>query len=269
MVVGHGKKRRAWLYVYVYVLQSQTTRVTHNQNDRLEKKDWDDWTLDGRETLQPHCPSVFWALFNPFFPSFLFLSSTVFLCSTRRDEETDRDDAASNASRLVILEAQVLLRILHRSRAHRRSRAETHPRHRSNGYGDILFLSLFCFITILYLPTRLDNHFLILKIKMKYWTKYLRLHDDFSPIIYTSVGPLWSNQICFQWTGIMQVAGEFCGVFPSIRGTSVWSCAGCMPSTASTLSSALTLSLIPTFPTRASSEWVSFSFYFRQLCWMC
>lgn len=98
---------------------------------------------------------------------------------------------------------------------------------------------------------------------------------------------LWWNQkyvfffffFFFQWTGIMQVAGEFCGVFPSIRGTSAWSCDGCMPSTASTLSSALTLSLIPTFPTRASSEWVSlfffFSFlllflrYFRQLCWMC
>lgn len=143
------KKLRAWLYVYVYYKVRR--RVLHIiKTTDWKKKDWNEWTLDGRETLQLHCPSVFWALFNPFF-SFLFLSSTVFLCSTRRDEETDRDDAASNASRLVILEAQVLLRILHRSRAHRRSRAETHPRHRSNGYGDTPFLSLFCFISIFYI----------------------------------------------------------------------------------------------------------------------
>ncbi len=81
-----------------------------------------------------------------------FLTDNVFpllFRSARRDEEADRDDAASNASRLAILEAQVLLRILHCSRAHRRSRAETHPRHRSNGYHIFFipfYLSFFFFL---------------------------------------------------------------------------------------------------------------------------
>lgn len=60
-----------------------------------------------------------------------------------------------------------------------------------------------------------------------------------------------------QWTGItMQAAGESCGASPYIRGTSAWSCVGCTQSTASTLSSESTSWPIPTFPTRASSEWV-------------
>jgi hypothetical protein len=149
MVVGHGKKLRAWLYVYVYYKVRR--RVLHI----IKTTDWKKKIgTNGRSTGARHFNSIVPVCFERYltlFFSFLFLSSTVFLCSTRRDEETDRDDAASNASRLVILEAQVLLRILHCSRAHRRSRAETHPRHRSNGYGDTPFLSLFCFITIFYI----------------------------------------------------------------------------------------------------------------------
>lgn len=99
---------------------------------KKKKREWvDEWTLDGlrRDTQRPVLSVILTLLLFPFSLVFVF-------CSARRDEEADRDDAASDASRLVILEAQVLLRIVHRSRAHRRSRAETHPRHRSNGYGD-------------------------------------------------------------------------------------------------------------------------------------
>jgi hypothetical protein len=113
-------------------------------------------------TIETHTTSCFECYFNP--SSFSFFSLFVF-CSARRDEEADRDDAASDASRLVILEAQVLLRIVHRSRAHRRSRAETHPRHRSNGYGDAhsIFV-LFHYYSISFIPpvsTRVDRHFSI------------------------------------------------------------------------------------------------------------
>jgi hypothetical protein len=127
-------------------------------------------------------------------------------------------------------------------------------------------LSLFSFITIRYLsflpyPLELiaiSQYFemereILYKINVNLYTLYNMCVGRFSVMM--------ESKICFfflffffQWTGIMQVAGEFCGVSPSIRGTSAWSCDGCMPSTASTLSSALTLSLIPTFPTRASSE---------------
>lgn len=122
----------------------------------------DEWTLDGlrRDTQRPVLSVILTLLLFPFSLVFVF-------CSARRDEEADRDDAASDASRLVILEAQVLLRIVHRSRAHRRSRAETHPRHRSNGYGDahIYLCSVSLLFDIFHFPpsvsTRVDRHFSI------------------------------------------------------------------------------------------------------------
>lgn len=60
----------------------------------------------------------------------------------------------------------------------------------------------------------------------------------------------------------MQAVGEFCEAFPSIRGTSAWSCDDYTPSMESTLSSASTWPPIPTSPTRASSEWVCLLLYF-------
>lgn len=151
MWVHENPQKTAVRDIYTSILQSQSTRVTHNQNDRLEegrKKKRVGGRMDARrvarDTQRPVLSVILTLLLFPFSLVFVF-------CSARRDEEADRDDAASDASRLVILEAQVLLRIVHRSRAHRRSRAETHPRHRSNGYGDAHSLSLFCFITIRYL----------------------------------------------------------------------------------------------------------------------
>jgi hypothetical protein len=62
--------------IRIYTYYKVRRRVLHIiKPTDWEKKDWDEWTLDGRETLQLHCPSVcFECYLILFFLSSLFLS---------------------------------------------------------------------------------------------------------------------------------------------------------------------------------------------------